>query len=273
MHPCSCRKGKSTGTTDADLAAFRAEIEALDGVDGSSAQPNTTPATASQPQNSTDPTAAATAAHDNNDTAAPSTPEELEFEDDDGTWYVWHPTLRKYLAKGGDDTNLDTTNTLDPNSAASEAAAAAATDPATQSAGATLAQTGAASASVDEYDPEMMTYSAEDEVLPSLSDAKAAHEVARAIARGDDVGAPVGQASAAEQGAAKKGKVSSCADFHYYIASCHTGKLPVHSHTDAQSHNIIASCHTGRMPVHSHTDAREIALRHKNRDLEPLLLR
>lgn len=74
---------------------------------------------------------------------------------------------------------------------------------------------------MDEYDPEMMTYSAEDEVLPSLSDAKAAHEVARAIARGDDVGAPVGQAAAAEQGASKKGKVSCCACL--FLARCRTG--------------------------------------------------
>ncbi|MEW5300089.1 MAG: hypothetical protein WDW36_003045 [Sanguina aurantia] len=200
----AARKGKSTGTTDADLAAFRAEIDALDGVDGSAAQPNAAPATTSQPHPTTDPTTAAAAAQADSDTAAPSTPEELEFEDDDGTWYAWHPTLRKYLAKG--DTALETTtDALLPNSAPSDAAAAA-THPATQSTGATLAHTGAAPASVDEYDPEMMTYSAEDEVLPSLSDAKAAHEVARAIARGDDVAPPVGQASAAEQGAAKKGK-------------------------------------------------------------------
>lgn len=34
------------------------------------------------------------------------TPEELEFEDDDGTVYVWDARLRKYVAKvreGGDE--------------------------------------------------------------------------------------------------------------------------------------------------------------------------
>lgn len=39
---------------------------------------------------------------DGGDQAAPSTPEELEFEDDDGTMYVWDHTLRKYVPKGAD---------------------------------------------------------------------------------------------------------------------------------------------------------------------------
>ena len=32
-------------------------------------------------------------------TEGPPTPEELEFEDDDGTMFVWDRTLRKYIAK------------------------------------------------------------------------------------------------------------------------------------------------------------------------------
>ena len=31
--------------------------------------------------------------------AGPSTPEELEFEDDDGTLFVWDRALRKYVPK------------------------------------------------------------------------------------------------------------------------------------------------------------------------------
>lgn len=181
------RKGKSTGTTDADLAAFRAEIEALEGIEGS--QPQTAPGTTNPGPDGVHASAPLlTTEHE--DPARASTPEELEFEDDDGTWYVWHPVLRKYLAKGGEDAALD------PSLAA--AVVAAGHDPTAQP------MDGAA----DEYDPEMMTYSADDEVLPSLSAARAAHEEARAIARGDEVAPAVGQQSVADQSAAKKGKVS-----------------------------------------------------------------
>lgn len=44
-----------------------------------------------------DPAAADDAADDRE-----GTPEELEFEDDDGTIYKWDPKLRKYMPAGND---------------------------------------------------------------------------------------------------------------------------------------------------------------------------
>ncbi|KAG2450736.1 hypothetical protein HYH02_004574 [Chlamydomonas schloesseri] len=64
----------------------------------------------------------------------PETPEELEFEDDDGTTYVWDRKLRKYMPKG-------------------------AAAPAPEELG---------------YDLEAMTYAPEDEVIPTLAQVRAA---------------------------------------------------------------------------------------------------
>ncbi|PNW70131.1 hypothetical protein CHLRE_17g707050v5 [Chlamydomonas reinhardtii] len=64
----------------------------------------------------------------------PETPEELEFEDDDGTTYVWDTKLRKYMPKGG-------------------------AAPAPEELG---------------YDLEAMTYAPEDEVIPTLAQVRAA---------------------------------------------------------------------------------------------------
>lgn len=69
------------------------------------------------------------------------TPEELEFEDDDGTIYRWDRQLRKYVPAGED---------------------------------------GAAAAAKDGYDIEAMTFVAEEEVIPTLAAARAAEEAAAA---------------------------------------------------------------------------------------------
>eukprot|EP00195_Chlamydomonas_chlamydogama_P008298 CAMPEP_0202907174 /NCGR_PEP_ID=MMETSP1392-20130828/41627_1 /ASSEMBLY_ACC=CAM_ASM_000868 /TAXON_ID=225041 /ORGANISM="Chlamydomonas chlamydogama, Strain SAG 11-48b" /LENGTH=195 /DNA_ID=CAMNT_0049595967 /DNA_START=71 /DNA_END=655 /DNA_ORIENTATION=+ len=62
---------KPDAADDDDLAAFNAEIEALEQEAGADEVAQ-----------------------------APGTPEELEFEDDDGTMYMWDRTMRKYVAKG-----------------------------------------------------------------------------------------------------------------------------------------------------------------------------
>ncbi|KAG2438123.1 hypothetical protein HXX76_005732 [Chlamydomonas incerta] len=72
----------------------------------------------------------------------PETPEELEFEDDDGTTYVWDKKLRKYMPKGG-------------------------AAPAPEELG---------------YDLEAMTYAPEDEVIPTLAQVRAAEAEAEAEA-------------------------------------------------------------------------------------------
>jgi HIV Tat-specific factor 1 len=87
-------------------------------------------------------TAAADAAGD-----GAETPEELEFEDDDGTIYRWDHKRRKYVP-------------------AAEADAAAA----------------AAAAEQHAYDVEAMTFVAEEEVIPTLAAARAAEEAAAAAA-------------------------------------------------------------------------------------------
>jgi HIV Tat-specific factor 1 len=82
-----------------------------------------------------------------------ATPEELEFEDDDGTMYRWDHKLRKYVP-------------------AAEADAAAA----------------AAAAEQDAYDVEAMTFVAEEEVIPTLAAARAAEEAAAAALEGKQAG-------------------------------------------------------------------------------------
>lgn len=69
---------------------------------------------------------------------APASPEEKEFEDDDGTIYIWDSKLRKFVAK-------------DIQAAAGAEAA---------------------------YDVEAMTFAGDDEVIPTLAAAKAAEEAA-----------------------------------------------------------------------------------------------
>ena len=61
---------------DPELAAFRAEISAIDG----------------------DATAGAPSLPEAEAPASPP-PDEREFEDDDGTWYAWDPALRKFVAR------------------------------------------------------------------------------------------------------------------------------------------------------------------------------
>jgi hypothetical protein len=81
-----------------------------------------------------------------------STPEELEFEDDDGTIYRWDHKLRKYV----------------PAAEADAAAAAAAAEQQQQ----------------HDYDVEAMTFVAEEEVIPTLAAARAAEEAAAAALEG-----------------------------------------------------------------------------------------
>ena len=61
---------------DPELAAFRAEISAIDG----------------------DAVAGAPGLPEAEAPASPP-PDEREFEDDDGTWYAWDPALRKFVAR------------------------------------------------------------------------------------------------------------------------------------------------------------------------------
>jgi hypothetical protein len=111
---------------DDALAAFQAEISAIEAE------------------------AAAASTADGDPCDGPSTPEELEFEDDDGTWYVWDGGLRKYVPKEG----------------------AGAAAPATAGGAGASASGGAA------YDVDAMTFAGDDEVLPTLAAAKAASVVA-----------------------------------------------------------------------------------------------
>lgn len=90
---------------------------------------------------------------DGSDRAA--TPDELEFEDDDGTIYKWDHQLRKYVPAG--EAGVD------------GAAAAAAADGEQQQ----QQQQGAAG-----YDIEAMTFVAEEEVMPTLAAVRAAEEAA-----------------------------------------------------------------------------------------------
>ncbi|GLC33273.1 hypothetical protein PLESTB_000352100 [Pleodorina starrii] len=76
---------------------------------------------------------------------APETPEELEFEDDDGTVYVWDKRLRKYMPKEGQLGKGDA--------------------PAPEGVG---------------YDIDAMTYQPEDEVIPILAEVRAAEVEAEA---------------------------------------------------------------------------------------------
>ncbi|GLI64813.1 hypothetical protein VaNZ11_008220 [Volvox africanus] len=76
----------------------------------------------------------------------PETPEELEFEDDDGTLYVWDKRLRKYMPKDGQ-----------PGNGA----------PAPEDAG---------------YDIDAMTYEPDEEVVPTLAEVRAAEAEAEAEA-------------------------------------------------------------------------------------------
>ncbi|KXZ50931.1 hypothetical protein GPECTOR_14g177 [Gonium pectorale] len=92
---------------------------------------------------------AAVAAADGDDVTAadaPGTPEELEFEDDDGTSYVWDRRLRKYMPKEGQG------------------------------------QKGGPVPEEAAYDIDAMTYEPEEEVIPSLAQARAAEAEAEAEA-------------------------------------------------------------------------------------------
>lgn len=105
--------------------------------------------------------AADEAAADDPDTAVPAsgdraaTPDELEFEDDDGTLYRWDHNLHKYV----------------PAAEADASASAAVADKA-----------GSSDASKQQrqhdYDIEAMTFVAEEEVIPTLAAARAAEEAA-----------------------------------------------------------------------------------------------
>jgi HIV Tat-specific factor 1 len=86
-----------------------------------------------------------------------ATPEELEFEDDDGTMYRWDHKLRKYV----------------PAAEADAAAAAAAAAEQQQQ---------------HDYDVEAMTFVAEEEVIPTLAAARAAEEAAAAALEGKSGG-------------------------------------------------------------------------------------
>jgi hypothetical protein len=112
--------------TSDPLAAFQAEIAAVEAEVAAAAEAE-----------------AGVGSGHTEDAGGPATPEELEFEDDDGTVYVWDGALRKYLPK-------------DAGTAAAAAAAAS----------------GGGDAGA--YDLEAMTFAADDEVLPTLAGAKAA---------------------------------------------------------------------------------------------------
>jgi hypothetical protein len=88
------------------------------------------------------------------------TPEELEFEDDDGTIYKWDHKLRKYMPAGEVPEGSGT-------------AAAGGSDQQQQQ-----QQDG------DGYNIEAMTFVAEEEVIPTLAAVKAAEEAAAAAGSG-----------------------------------------------------------------------------------------
>ncbi|WIA40370.1 hypothetical protein OEZ86_013734 [Tetradesmus obliquus] len=106
-----------------------------------------------------------------------ATPEELEFEDDDGTMYRWDRKLRKYVPAAEAD--------------AADAAAAAAQQQ-------------------HDYDMEAMTFVAEEEVIPTLAAARAAEEAAAAALEGKGEGKRAADKDSA-QGKAKKAKGSAAA--------------------------------------------------------------
>uniref|UniRef100_A0A7S0RM91 RRM domain-containing protein n=1 Tax=Chlamydomonas leiostraca TaxID=1034604 RepID=A0A7S0RM91_9CHLO len=95
-----------------------------------------------------------------------ATPEELEFEDDDGTIYIWDKKLRKYMPKGG-------------------------------------ASVGPGSEGGAGYDMEAMTYTGDDEVIPSLKAAVAGEEGAAAEDRKRKATEAGGPSSEADAGAAE----------------------------------------------------------------------
>lgn len=135
------------------LEAFKHEIEIVEaevaagaeGEDGNVGDPS-----------SSSPAAAATAAEE----GRAATPDELEFEDDDGTMYKWDQQLRKYVPAGDAD-------------AGGSAGAAGEQQQQQQR------QDGGAG-----YDIDAMTFVAEEEVLPTLAAARAAEEAAAETAAG-----------------------------------------------------------------------------------------
>ena len=133
----NCRKAviAAQPTPHDPLSAFQAEISAIEAENAAAA-------------------AAVTEGSEPPD--GPATPEDLEFEDDDGTMYVWDRNLRKYIpadaAAGGAG------NGIDP------AAAAA----------------GGGGGGAAGYDIDAMTYTAEEEVVPSLEALRAAEAAAAA---------------------------------------------------------------------------------------------
>eukprot|EP00879_Flechtneria_rotunda_P017652 GHRR01018504.1.p1 GENE.GHRR01018504.1~~GHRR01018504.1.p1 ORF type:complete len:334 (+),score=170.19 GHRR01018504.1:503-1504(+) len=116
-----------------------------------------------------------------------ATPDELEFEDDDGTLYNWDPELRKYIPAG-----------TDPAAAAASAAN-------TEAAGKLQAQQ--QHDEQHDYDIEAMTYVEEEEVIPTLAGAQAAAGAAAEAADDANI-SKVRKRSAGAQGGqpGKKGK-------------------------------------------------------------------
>jgi hypothetical protein len=136
------------------LDAFKHEIQAVEQAGAAAA------AAAGDAADASDAAAAAAAAAAGDADGLDDregTPEELEFEDDDGTTYRWDRQLRKYVPAGEEE------------DAASAAAAAA----------------------KDGYDIEAMTFVAEEEVIPTLAAARAAEEAAAAAGAGSSKGKKV----------------------------------------------------------------------------------
>ncbi|GAX77606.1 hypothetical protein CEUSTIGMA_g5050.t1 [Chlamydomonas eustigma] len=75
------KRKKPLGPADADLDAFKAEIEALESTEkiGENAEADYVSGL--------------------QEGEAPASPDEKEFEDDDGTWYIWSSSLRKFVPR------------------------------------------------------------------------------------------------------------------------------------------------------------------------------
>eukprot|EP00798_Chlamydomonas_sp_ICE-L_P019331 gene19331-25982_t len=142
------RKWSNPGTVDPSLAAFNAEIAAIE------------------------------------EEAGPSTPEELEFEDDDGTFYVWASALRKYVPKDELDEMLAAAAAAKTVEGAAQmlaaAGAAAAAAKTVEGAG---PQAGGQAVAVPEMDYESMVFVDDDEVIPTIQSVLDAEQ--RAVAEAE----------------------------------------------------------------------------------------
>jgi HIV Tat-specific factor 1 len=107
----------------------------------------------------------------------PGTPEELEFEDDDGTMYRWDPLLRKYMPTG--DAAATAHEAEQQTDAAAQQPAQQQSEPHEQQ-----QQQQQQQQEQQEYDLEAMTYEAQEEVVPTLAAVRAAEEAALAGASG-----------------------------------------------------------------------------------------